>query len=171
MLRSVGIVILMLSLSGSILGQDLRWTAVKASIRAAYPGVQHLTVERLAEEMRTGETSILFLDARAPEEFAVSHLRGALRIDPDAETFPELAQVARDRPVVVYCSVGYRSARVARLLGRLGWTNVRNLEGSIFEWANEGHPLVQGERPVELVHPFNRRWGRLLDAARHAPIL
>ena len=56
---------------------------------------------------------------------------------------------ARDTPIVVYCSVGYRSARVARWLGRQGFTNVRNLDGSLFAWANEGRPMEADGRPVQ----------------------
>lgn len=170
MVRFALLIGFLLSLSEAMSGQALGWTAVIASIRAAYPDVQHVTVERLVEELRVDRASILLLDARSPEEFAVSQIAGSRRVDPDAEEFPELAHVPRSQAIVVYCSVGYRSARVARELGRLGWTRVRNLEGSIFRWANEGHPLYAGETLVELVHPYNRLWGRLLHSARRAPI-
>jgi predicted sulfurtransferase len=67
------------------------------------------------------------------------------------------------RAVVLYCSVGYRSADVAARLQAHGYTNVFNLEGSIFQWANEGRTLVRGEMPVEVVHPFDNDWGRYLN--------
>ena len=50
---------------------------------------------------------------------------------------------------MTYCAVGYRSAEMATQLRAAGFTNVRNLEGSIFQWANEHRPLVHGEQPVE----------------------
>ena len=43
------------------------------------------------------------------------------------------------------------------------YTNVRNLDGSIFQWANEGRPLVRGNQRVQDVHPYDENWGRLLD--------
>ena len=53
--------------------------------------------------------------------------------------------IAKDAPIVTYCSVGYRSGKMAERLQAAGYTNVRNLEGSIFKWANEHRPLVRGE--------------------------
>ena len=70
---------------------------------------------------------------------------------------------ARDAPIVTYCSVGYRSSAVAERLEEQGYTRVWNLEGSIFEWANQGLPVVRDGEEVSQVHPYNRRWGRLLD--------
>jgi 3-mercaptopyruvate sulfurtransferase SseA len=65
---------------------------------------------------------------------------------------------------VVYSSAGYRGARVAEWLRNLGYTSVVNLAGGIFKWANEGRPLFRQEgRPAALVHPYDQRWGMLLD--------
>jgi hypothetical protein len=46
---------------------------------------------------------------------------------------------------------------------------VRNLDGSIFAWANEGRPLERNGQPAQLVHPYDALWGKLLDPARRAP--
>lgn len=48
-----------------------------------------------------------------------------------------LADIKPDSHIVVYCSVSYRSSILARRLQDMGFTNVYNLEGSIFKWANE----------------------------------
>jgi 3-mercaptopyruvate sulfurtransferase SseA len=71
---------------------------------------------------------------------------------------------------VVYCSVGYRSARVAHWLGGQGYTNVRNLTGSIFQWANEGRPVFRDDRPTNEVHPYDQRWGLLLESRYRATV-
>jgi len=63
--------------------------------------------------------------------------------------------------------VGYRSSILARKLQTLGFKEVHNLEGSIFKWANEGRPLVQGQTTVHKVHPYNAHWGRLLERKYH----
>jgi rhodanese-related sulfurtransferase len=52
---------------------------------------------------------------------------------------------------------------MASRLRAAGFTDVRNLEGSIFQWANERRPLVREEEPVSQVHPYNALWGRLLN--------
>jgi 3-mercaptopyruvate sulfurtransferase SseA len=64
---------------------------------------------------------------------------------------------------VTYCSVGYRSAALAQQLQAMGCKKVFNLEGSLFEWVNQGYPVYQGEQVVKSVHPFNRLWGLLLN--------
>ena len=55
--------------------------------------------------------------------------------------------------MVAYCSVGYRSAGLTDELGQRGYTRVCNLEGSLFQWANEGRPLVNADGRVNVVHP------------------
>ena len=66
--------------------------------------------------------------------------------------------VAKDEPIVVYCSVGYRSSKMARRLKELGRTKVSNLDGAVFAWSGEGRPLV----PNAPVHPYNWFGKRML---------
>lgn len=103
----------------------------------------------------------MLLDSRAVAEYGVSHLQGAIRVEPVSDG-PVLADLRRDALVVVYCSVGYRSAAVARRLKALGYQRVYNLEGGIFQWANEGRPIYRGDEAANQVHPYDRLWGRFL---------
>lgn len=148
---------------------SLTWRAVDQMISSTFPDVSTITTDSLAARL-SDSTAVrpILLDARSADEYAVSHLPEALRIDPTAETFPQLDSLSRGRPLVVYCSVGYRSARVASRLQSQGFTNVANLKGSIFRWANEGHVVVRDGRPVSAVHPYDNKWGRLLDEDLHA---
>ena len=148
--------------------QDLTWTAVNRTIEADYPSVPFITTDSLATRLSDSTASPpVLLDARSPEEYAVSHLPGARRVAPDADSLPALAPLSRDTPIVVYCSVGYRSARVAARLQEQGFTNVANLKGSLFRWANEGRRLVRDGTPGRAAHPYDRTWGTLLaDALR-----
>lgn len=145
------------------LAQDLSWAAVRQLVRTTFPEVPQMSTETLAARLARWERVVL-LDTRKAEEYAVSHLAGAIRVDPEATTFPALAQVAKDTPIVAYCSVGYRSSEIVRRLRQQGFRNVYNLEGSLFQWANEGRPVVRGETPVRQVHPYDARWGLLLKA-------
>ena len=147
---------------------SLSWRAVGALIERDFPAVEAVTTDGLAAWLAdSSRVPPLLLDVREAEEYAVSHLPGALRVDPDASTDALAAALPADfdgsRPVVVYCSVGYRSARMAERLQSAGVADVRNLEGSIFRWANEGRPVVRDGTPVRAVHPFDATWGRLLD--------
>jgi len=148
--------------------QDLKWSAVNRMIAADFPDVPTLTTDSLAARLADSTAPRpLLLDARSPEEYAVSHLPVARRVDPEADSLPGLDTLSRDRPIVVYCSVGYRSARVTAQLRDQGFSNVRNLKGSIFRWANEGRPLVRNGTPVEAVHPYDATWGTLLNDTLH----
>jgi len=153
------------------------WESVKAKIRQRFPDVPQLTTAELTAWLADpSRQPPILLDARAPEEYAVSHLDGA-RLTPDeGAALAALAGLPRDRPVVVYCSVGWRSSALAEQLLREGFGHVYNLEGSLFEWANQGRPLVRDGRPVRAVHPYDETWGQLLDrdlwareAGRNAP--
>jgi rhodanese-related sulfurtransferase len=143
------------------------WAAIKQSMRERHPSVPQLTVEQLRQWSADGSRApALLLDARAPAEYAVSHLQGA-HLAPDlAAARRALEGRAKDTPVVVYCSVGVRSTALAEKLIGEGWRNVSNLEGSIFEWANRGYPLFRGATNATQVHPYNKHWGRLLDRKR-----
>jgi rhodanese-related sulfurtransferase len=145
----------------------LAWRGLGLFLRRRFPTVTSLSSARLAAWL-DGAPRPLLLDARTDEEYAVSHLPGATRIDPDASPGSLTAQVTAlrgldgARPVVIYCSVGYRSARAAARLQRAGFGGVYNLDGSIFRWAAEGRPVVRDGERVREVHPYNAAWGLLL---------
>ena len=129
--------------------------------RERFADVRHVGVAELARRLALPEPPLL-LDVREAEEHATSHLPGAVRARSRAEALAALGESAEDREVVTYCSVGWRSAELARELERAGYTNVRNLEGSIFAWANSGRPVYRGTERAAKVHPYDRKWGRLL---------
>lgn len=132
-------------------------------IRTRFHAVKVISTGDLAVLLdRSKEDRPWLLDVRAPKEYAVSHLPGAIRVDQVEDAVQRIREGQPARAVVVYCSVGYRSADFAARLQSRGITNVFNLEGSIFQWANEGRPLFRGTLPVQVVHPFDRKWGRLL---------
>ncbi len=155
--------LLCLAVLGTGMGcaQDVRWATLEQSIRAAYPDVRPLSTDSLAAWL-AGDAGPLLFDVRAESEYAVSHLAGARRLDPDARDFSALQDLPKDTPLVTYCSVGYRSAAMARRLHEAGFTNVMNLEGSIFAWANEGRAVYRDGQAVRQVHPYDAVWGRLL---------
>lgn len=120
------------------------------------------------EELPTLSPFPILLDVRNPDEFDVSRIPGARLAGGDIVGELKKEGVGPETGIVVYCSVGYRSAQVARKLAAAGYLHVRNLEGSIFQWANEGRPLVNDSGPTTGVHPFNEKWGRFLDSDRWA---
>jgi rhodanese-related sulfurtransferase len=83
----------------------------------------------------------LVLDVREPWERDAARLNGTLDI-PMAEIPQRLAELPRDRDIVVMCHGGVRSMKVAFFLAQNGFTRVTNLTGGIHAWANEVDPAV-----------------------------
>ena len=145
------------------------FTAFKLRIRERFPSVAQLSTADLAawlNDPKRGQP--ILLDVRTEKEFAVSHLPGATRVEPSAKVEKVLAQLPPGRAVVTYCSVGYRSSDFAERLKQAGAAEVFNLEGSIFQWANEGRPIEADGHPADKVHPYNRKFGRMLDEKKRA---
>jgi len=99
------------------------------------------------------------LDARELEEYVVSRIPGAIHFGYDNPKWSLLESVAKDKEIIVYCSIGYRSEKIGEKLIKRGYTNVRNLYGSIFEWANRGYTLEgPRQRTTNKVHTYNKKW-------------
>lgn len=142
-------------------------------IAEKFPTVPNLSTTELAALLLRGESPLL-LDYRSRAEYAVSHLSGALWVGDLNAARMEIAKVRaldRQRKVVVYCSVGYRSADLVAQIQNLpdrGYAQeLYNLKGSLFLWANEGRPMVKKigsapEQPALQVHPYNNSWAGLL---------
>jgi len=86
------------------------------------------------------EKKILILDVRTPEEFRQARLHGALLI-PLGELERRVQEVPRDRPILVYCSVGARSATAAGLLSARGYREVYQMSDGLVGWYNNGFPI------------------------------
>lgn len=158
-----GAVLLWLSVSACGVPVNQDFAELEAEIRNQFPSVPQLSPTDLEAWLADPDRPRpLLVDVRAPEEFAVSHLAGARPARSVAEV-ETLAGPDRDLPIVLYCSVGYRSSALAAQLQSAGFRQVRNLEGSIFRWANEGRPVVRDGRAVRAVHPYDERWGRFLQ--------
>ena len=144
----------------------LLWNYVQRKIRRDFPSVPDVTTQQLAEWLEDPATDDpILIDVRAEQEFAVSHLQNAIHATEAKsilQTIESSASGSAPRTVVVYCSVGYRSARVAKELLNAGHEKTFNLEGSIFQWANEGRPVYRAGNPVNDVHPYSRLFKCLL---------
>lgn len=144
--------------------------ALRLAIDALHPGVPWVDSATLAQWLTQPEgRQLVLLDVRETSEFDVSHLRGARRVSPDARDMAAL-RLPRTATIIVYCSVGYRSAALGQRLRAAGYQQVFNLQGGIFQWANEGRDLHRGSTPVNQVHPYDREWGRLLIEHYRSPL-
>lgn len=161
------VLIVFLSSSSSLFCQGLGWALVKAKVHHDFPDVSRIDTRALANWLEDSKREApLLLDVRSQVEFEVSHLANAKRIEPGSD--PAKLDVPKSKPIVTYCSVGYRSSAFAAKLKEAGFKNVFNLDGSIFQWANEGRLMVRDSHPTGKVHPFNSLWGTLLEESRRA---
>ena len=149
--------------------EALTWPEVIRDIRNKYPDVKQLQTAELQSWLTSPNGKpVILIDARRKEEFNVSHISGEKNIPYNSkDPLKYLINIKPDNPIVVYCSVGYRSSTLARKLQTLGFKEVHNLEGSIFKWASEEKPLVQGQITAHKVHPYDTRWGSLLEIKYH----
>jgi rhodanese-related sulfurtransferase len=148
----------------------ITWSAVFTWIQRDWPQVPQMSTRELAERIAVGnESAPLLIDVRTREEYEVSHLPGAILAETPSQIAFALREASNRQPVVLYCSVGVRSSKVAAQLMRSGRTNVFNLQGSIFKWANEGRSLIANDSAVHVVHPYSERWGVLLNSQLHPP--
>ena len=156
-------------MTGCSHNQDaLTWEEVISDIRNRYPDVKQLQTAELQSWLTSPDSEpAILIDARRKDEFQISHISGAKNLPYKKNPRKLLTDIKPDNPIVVYCSVGYRSSILAKKLQDMGLTKIYNLEGSIFKWANEGRSLVQGQTTVHKVHPYDARWGSLLKREYH----
>lgn len=106
----------------------------------------------------------IFLDARAKKEYEVSHIKNAIWVGYDSFNIKPLETISKDREIIVYCSVGYRSEKITEKLIKAGYKNVRNLYGGIFEWVNQSKPIFDSSDNLTLkIHAYNYMWGVWLN--------
>jgi rhodanese-related sulfurtransferase len=141
-------------------------TFTQCNSQATYHATINKILQRDVKEVKAAEAAkvnkTLFLDTRTPEEYKVSHIKNARFENYEDFNVSSLASVPRDTPIIVYCAVGYRSEKVTKKLTDAGFKNVTNLYGGIFEWVNNGYPVVDSNGPTKKVHAYNKIWGRWL---------
>jgi rhodanese-related sulfurtransferase len=127
-----------------------RVNAMYAEYRELFPGLPELAPADVAD----GSSDLVIVDARTPEEMAVSRIPRAI----SREAFEAHSGAYEDTPVAVYCTIGYRSGLYAEELRRRGF-NAHNLRGSLLGWVHEGRPVVDAAgEPVKRLHVYGRRW-------------
>ena len=147
-----------------------------ALTRKTYSQLAAEAAERIEEimpwdlpEFLEAHPNALLLDIRERSEFARAHIKGALNVPRGilesaaewdyAETEPELV-TARDRPVLIVCRSGHRSAMAAETLAEIGFADLRSVKLGMKGWndadleiVGEGGALLDGDDAVELIEP------------------
>jgi len=106
---------------------------IMTMVRARLLGFQELKAGEAVELMNRQEP--LVLDVREADEYLTGHIQGSVHI-PVGELEGRLdeLQVSRDRPILIYCRAGQRSAQAATVLKRQGFSQMYKLDGGIMAW-------------------------------------
>ncbi len=100
--------------------------------------VHLISAESLYNRITTGITTISLVDVRTPNEFADSHIEGAINIPaPDLRT--RYKELNPDKPTYLICSTGNRSSLAASILKRHGFKEVYNIAGGMTGYSAAGH--------------------------------
>ncbi len=108
--------------------------------KAMKNGVPQLSVTELKHRIDAGE-DVFVLDVREPYEYQIAQIGG--KLIPQNDVPQRLAEIPRDREIVVQCRSGARSQRIAEFLMQSGYPKVVNLAGGILAWSDQIDPKVQ----------------------------
>lgn len=121
--------------------------------------LKHDVPEISIDNLNKIKNTVLLLDAREPAEYTVSHLRNAKYVGYKDFNIDALKNTDKHQPIIVYCSVGYRSEKITEKLMNAGFTNVQNLYGGIFEWKNKKLDVYDADGITNNIHPYSNTWG------------
>lgn len=84
----------------------------------------------------------LLVDVREPSEYQSGHIPSAINL-PLRTISRNLSKIPSDRPVILYCSTGYRSAMGVMTLHLLNYDNVRGFPASLVGWEKAGEAIAK----------------------------
>ncbi|MFA7001876.1 MAG: rhodanese-like domain-containing protein [Candidatus Omnitrophota bacterium] len=89
-----------------------------------------------------------FVDVREPAEFASEHIEGTLSMPLSKLGAETIATLDKAKPVYLICLGGIRACKAAEQLGRLGYSDLRILEGGLKSWLAAGKSVIRGTSRV-----------------------
>lgn len=150
-MKALGIILLLFSSFATVAQTNLASVLKKLNKES----VPYIKVNQLSK------AKYIFLDAREPNEYKVSHLPNALLVGYNFFDQKKITSLLENKnaPIVVYCSIGVRSEKIAEKLKKMGYKNVSNLYGGIFEYKNSGQKVYQSaNKETDSVHTYNKEW-------------
>ena len=113
-----------------------------SSAKAPAAVVQPMSQDALLQHQAQHPDHLFLLDVRTPEEYAEGHIAGAVNVPYD-QLATRLAEVPKDKDVVLYCRSGRRAGIAADVLAANGYTRLSHLEGDMIAWTEKGRPVVK----------------------------
>jgi len=114
-------------------------------------------------DLKNNYNEYTILDSREFKEYKVSHLENSIWVGyNDFNIHNTSKKIKTNKPIVIYCSVGYRSEKIGEKLLKKGYV-VYNLYGGIFDWKNNDYSIINSDTEVtEKVHCYNKEWSKWL---------
>ena len=109
-----------------------------ASLSLAAPPA--VTPQQVHELQVKKDPALFVLDVRSPEEFATGHVPGAVNVPYD-HVASRLAEIPKDKDVVLYCRSGRRAALAADVLEQNGYPHLQLMQGDMPAWEQAGLPV------------------------------
>jgi rhodanese-related sulfurtransferase len=116
--------------------------APAAAAQATATAVQPMSQDALLQHQAQHPDHLFLLDVRTPQEYAEGHIAGAVNVPYD-QLATRLAEVPKDKDVVLYCRSGRRAGIAADVLAANGYTRLSHLEGDMNAWMEKGRPVVK----------------------------
>lgn len=109
-------------------------------VKEAKASVCEISVSEAKDLLDKG--GYVFLDCREPKEFKMGHIPGAVNIPRGLIEFKIAKQVPdKNEPLVLYCKSGGRGCLATCTLCRMGYKNVKNMDGGWLAWEKAGYPI------------------------------
>ncbi|WP_298545340.1 rhodanese-like domain-containing protein [uncultured Aquimarina sp.] len=127
--------------------------------------IPYISVKELSEI----QSEVILLDAREINEYNTSHLQNAIYVGYDHFDINTVSNqnVNKKSKIVVYCSLGIRSEDISEKLKKVGYQNVYNLYGGIFEWKNANNKVIDSlGKETDKIHAFSKQWGKWLHKGK-----
>lgn len=116
--------------------------AMTLAVTTATAAMQNITANDM-QKMTKQTPDTYLLDVRTLGEYTQKRIKGAHLIPID-QVQARIKEIPKDRPIIVYCETGVRSAMVGRYLDSLGYRSVSNLSQGIMGWQVRGYPIESG---------------------------
>lgn len=110
--------------------------------KAAEPQIATISAEALHARLQAAEKKPLLVDVREPGEYDEVHIQDAM-LAPLGSVAQGVAEVPKDREIVLVCRSGRRSGKAQELLTARGYTRLQNMEGGMLAWERNGYPVVK----------------------------
>jgi len=109
-----------------------------------------VTPDAFLASLKADAQALFVLDVRTPDEYAAGYVPGAVNI-PHDQLASRLAEVPKDREVVVYCRSGRRSEIAGQVLAEHGYTKLEHLQGDMIGWQEAKRPVEVPRDPAACV--------------------